>query len=170
MGNNEYLSEERYQRSNTKVKTIGKILLIIGVITLIIGFILVIFGFVGTGNSAINGFNSMQNEMVNDFNTGSRNPVQINASGIFGNIGLFALGGFMTSGGFILVIAGGISMFIAHRREITAYTTQQVMPVAQEGIQKMAPTIGNAAKEIAKGIKLGINEANKEQDNDQKNQ
>ena len=44
------------------------------------------------------------------------------------------------------------------------------MPVAQEGIVKMAPTIGKAASEIAKGIKQGINEANKEQDNDQKNQ
>ena len=51
----------------------------------------------------------------------------------------------------------------------TAYTTQQVMPVAQEGIEKMAPTIGSAAKEIAKGIKQGINEANKEQDNELNN-
>ena len=37
------------------------------------------------------------------------------------------------------------------------------MPVAQEGIEKMSPTIGNAAgtigKSIAKGIKEGINEA-----------
>ena len=49
------------------------------------------------------------------------------------------------------------------RREIVAFTTQQVMPVAQEGIEKMAPTIGSAAgtigKELAKGIKEGINEA-----------
>lgn len=27
-----------------------------------------------------------------------------------------------------------------------------------EGIEKMAPTVGNVAKEVAKGIKEGINE------------
>ena len=37
------------------------------------------------------------------------------------------------------------------------------MPVAKEGINEMAPTIGNAAGEIAKEIKKGINEANQEQ-------
>lgn len=45
---------------------------------------------------------------------------------------------------------------IAKRREILAFTTQQVMPVAQEGIEKIAPTIGNAAGTIAKGIKEGL--------------
>ena len=53
-------------------------------------------------------------------------------------------------------------MIIAHRREIAAFTTQQVMPVAKEGINGMASTIGNAAGEIAKGIKKGLNEADKE--------
>lgn len=62
---------------------------------------------------------------------------------------------------------------ITKRREITAFTMQQVMPVAQEGIEKMtptmtnaakemaeqmAPTIGNVAKEIAKGIKEGLDD------------
>lgn len=70
-------------------------------------------------------------------------------------------------------IAGGIYL-IAKRREIVAFTVQQAMPLAQEGIEKMAPTIGkagasiakemapvygNIAKEISKGIKDGINEA-----------
>lgn len=61
-------------------------------------------------------------------------------------------------------IAGSI-YFITKRREITAFAVQQTMPLAQEGIEKMAPTIGNAVgtigKEIAKGIKEGINEADK---------
>ena len=30
------------------------------------------------------------------------------------------------------------------------------MPLAKEGIKKMAPTVGNAAGEIAKGITSGI--------------
>ncbi|MGN1312121.1 MAG: hypothetical protein ACI4U4_03815 [Bacilli bacterium] len=68
---------------------------------------------------------------------------------------------FYMFGAFVIIaacmISGSIYMF-AKRREITAFTTQQVMPVAQEGIDKMAPTIGNAAKEIAKGIKEGISE------------
>lgn len=71
--------------------------------------------------------------------------------------------------GFGLTVAGGIVMFIANRREITAYTTQQVMPLAQEGIQKMAPTVGSAigtiGKELVRGIREGINEADKENNN-----
>lgn len=176
MENQEYLSEERYQKNNAKVKKTGKILLIIGIVTLIIGFILSIVGFMGAGNSAINGFDSMENNIINDFNSIEGNPIRVNvnsaqnhASGVFGNIGLFALGGFMLTIGFGLTVVGGVVIFIAHRREITAYTTQQVMPVAQEGIEKMAPTIGKAASEIAKGIKQGINEANKEQDNELNN-
>lgn len=39
-----------------------------------------------------------------------------------------------------------------------AFTIQQEMPIAKEGIDTMAPTFGNVAKEIAKGIKEGIND------------
>lgn len=82
-------------------------------------------------------------------------------------------------GGFVifltLMISGSIYM-IAKRREILAFTAQQVMPVAQEGIEKMAPTVGKAgaeimkdvaptigevAKEVAKGIKEGMKEDDK---------
>lgn len=44
----------------------------------------------------------------------------------------------------------------AFTRDITAYYAQQQMPLAQEGIEKIAPSVGVAAKEIAKGIKEGI--------------
>lgn len=154
MENKEYLSEERYQRTNAKVKKVGKILLIIGIIILAISFVLLIIGFIGTGNSVVSGFSSFGDDDVIG--------VQNTASGVFGNFGLFALGSFMVTIGFGLTIAGGVVMLIAHRREITAYTTQQVMPVAQEGIEKISPTIGKAAGEIAKGIKQGLDEANKE--------
>ena len=74
---------------------------------------------------------------------------------------------FYMFGSFIIIascmIAGVIYVF-AKRREITAFTTQQVMPVAQEGIEKMAPTVGNAAKEVAKGIKEGLNEADEKKE------
>lgn len=66
---------------------------------------------------------------------------------------------FYMFGGFIIfasvMIAGSIYM-LAKRREIFAFTTQQVMPVAKEGIEEMAPTVGKAVKEIAKGIKEGL--------------
>lgn len=77
---------------------------------------------------------------------------------------------FYMIGAFVLVASCIISLALyifLKRREITAFTAQQVMPVAQEGIEKMAPTAGNAVKEIAKGIKEGINEAD---DTNQKNQ
>lgn len=70
---------------------------------------------------------------------------------------------FYMFGAFVIIascmISGAIFMF-AKRREITAFTAQQVMPVAQEGIDKMSPTIGNAAGAIAKGIKDGLKDDN----------
>lgn len=75
---------------------------------------------------------------------------------------------FYMIGGFIIVASGMIAFVIfmfAKRREIIAFTAQQVMPVAQEGIEKITPTVGNAVgtigKSLAKGIKEGINEADK---------
>lgn len=86
---------------------------------------------------------------------------------------------FYMFGAFVIIatcmIAGSIYM-VTKRREIMAFSAQQVMPVAQEGIEKMAPTIGKAgasmikeispaigdvAKEISKSIKEGVNEADK---------
>ena len=95
--------------------------------------------------------------------TGSINNSQM-AKGAFGSIGLFALGGFMNVFGFGLTAVGGIIMFIALRREITAYTTQQVMPVAQEGIEKITPTVSNAAGSIAQSISKGIKDGMKEEE------
>ena len=62
-------------------------------------------------------------------------------------------------GGFIIIascmISGAIYMF-TKRREIAAFSAQQMRPIVEEGIEKMAPSVGNAAKEIAKGIKEGL--------------
>jgi uncharacterized membrane protein len=149
MENKEYLSEEKYQQNNTKIKKIGKILLIIGIVVLILSFLLTILGFIGFGNSAANSFDTTKS-------------FESTASSIFGSFGLIAVSFFTISIGFILTIAGVTVIFIAHRREITAYTTQQIMPVAQEGIEKMAPTIGSAAGTIAEGITKGIKEGKKD--------
>lgn len=148
MQNNEYLSEERYQKNNAKVKTIGKVLLIVGILVFVLGVVLTIIGFVGFGKS---------------FDTGNELEIVKNtADSSFGSFGLLALGAFIIVFGFSLVGAGLIVMFISHRREITAYTTQQVMPVAQEGIEKMTPTVADAAGSIAKSVSKGIQEGKKE--------
>lgn len=53
MEKNEYLSEERYQKNNAKVKNIGKILLIVGIILLVISSILIVVGFMGFGSTVL---------------------------------------------------------------------------------------------------------------------
>ena len=68
-------------------------------------------------------------------------------------------------GAFIIITTLTISGAIisrAHGREILAFHAQQVMPLAQEGIENMTPTMaktaGTMAKEVAKGLKEGFKE------------
>ena len=136
-----------------KVKKVGIILIIVGLILLGLGLIFIIAGFLGFGSQVSNGFEMGQEGM--------------NPGKLFSGVGIIAIGGFLTTPGLFLTVVGLIVRFvIGNRREITAYTTQQVMPVAQEGIEKMAPTVGNAVgtigKELAKGITEGIEEAKRE--------
>lgn len=51
---------------------------------------------------------------------------------------------------------GAMIIMTAKRREIMAFTAQQVMPVGKEVIDEMAPSAGKVAKEISKGIKQGL--------------
>lgn len=71
----------------------------------------------------------------------------------FHNIPLYMFGGFIIIASFMMfsVIYSG-----AKTREITAYHLQQKMPIQKEYMEKMAPSVGNTAKEIAKGIKEGL--------------
>ena len=140
MEENKYLNEEKYQQNAKKLKTIGKIVLILGVCMFIAGAVLLFLGFTGFGKA------------------GAANNPDVVADGIIGGFGLFALGGFMDAIGVFIIGVGGMLLMVAHRREIEAFSAQQIMPVAKEGINEMAPTIGNAAGEIAKGIKKGLNE------------
>ncbi len=141
----EYLNEEEYQKNNVKVKKAGKIVIIVGLSMLVVGIILIIIGVLGIGTEATNSLES-----------------EVKPIGILLGFGGFAVGGTLTTTGiFVTVVGLMIRFLIGNKREITAYTTQQVMPVAKEGIEKMAPTAGKVAKEVAKGIKEGINEADK---------
>lgn len=141
--NKKYLTEENYQRSNKKVKTIGNVLMIIGVLTIISGIIIAVLGGRGVGSEITTGLETGQDIT--------------NPTGILSGFGGVALGLFMLPvGGFLTFVGLMVRFLIGNRREITAYTVQQTMPIAKEGIDEMAPTIGNAAGEIAKGIKKGL--------------
>lgn len=143
--NKKYLTEENYQKNNEKVKKIGKVLLIIGLILLTIGFVLLVSGFLGFGNQITSGMGMTNGEF--------------NSNGLFAGFSSFAIGGLLMSPGLFLTMLGLIFRYIiGNRREITAYTVQQTMPIAKEGIDEMAPVIGNAAGEIARGIKKGLGE------------
>ena len=58
--------------------------------------------------------------------------------------------------GLFLIGIGSQAKLLGHGREITAYLAQQQIPIAKEGIEKMAPTAKKVAKEITKGIKEGL--------------
>lgn len=74
------------------------------------------------------------------------------------NIQFYAFGVFAILVGCIF---SGFVYFVAKGREVAAFTTQQTMPINKEKIDEMAPTIGNAASEIAKGIKNGLKDDEK---------
>ncbi len=68
---------------------------------------------------------------------------------------------FYMIGGFIIFASFVVSFMVflfSKRREISAFSVQQSMPVAKEGLEKIAPSLGEVGKEIAKGIKEGTKE------------
>lgn len=81
---------------------------------------------------------------------------------LFGNFISFeskGLVGFLWVGCFTCIGFGLMFFMRSNSRKITAYMVQQQMPIIKEGTEKMAPTAGAAAKEIAKGIKEGLKDS-----------
>ena len=74
---------------------------------------------------------------------------------LFSNVMLIGLSG---ASGLIMSMLGINLKLISKGREINAFYAQQQMPVNKESIEKMAPSVGVAAKEITKGIKEGLDE------------
>lgn len=183
MEQEKYLSEEKYQETNKKVKKTSKTLLIIGAILLVIGIIMIIAAFVNFKNSerkAMDSFNNSASNLFDSFNNSINNDDDgeefVNSMkesvtagtdssmDSFTSVGLYALGGFVSSAGFVLLIVGGVMAYMAHRREITAYTTQQTMPIKKETINDITPTVADAAGTIAKSVSQGFEEGKKETD------
>lgn len=67
----------------------------------------------------------------------------------------FGFGGFII---FTSLIVSGFLYLISKRREVTSFTVQQQIPVVKEAASEMAPTAGEVSKEIAKGVKEGLEE------------
>lgn len=157
MDNKEYLSEEEYQKNAKKLKKVGLIVLIIGIVVLVVGTVLAIVGFVGFGNSPMQAFGS---DYVDE------GVVRGVAGSAMENMVVMIIGSLLSMVGLGVSAVGGILMFVAHGREIKSFTTQQVMPIAQEGIDKMTPTVSNAAGSVAKSVSKGIAEGKKEANNE----
>ena len=86
-----------------------------------------------------------------DITNGQNNLDNVASKGIGGILIVLGLGVLL----FTFAISGSLFLFYK-KREILAFTAQQSIPVVKEGIDEMAPTIGNVAKEISKGISSGI--------------
>ncbi|MBQ6477614.1 MAG: hypothetical protein IJI43_04195 [Bacilli bacterium] len=129
--NKEYLNEQTNQKVKKGINIIGLIAFIIGAIMTITGIVLVLVGFLGFADD-----------------------------GGHSKFAMFIIGGFVMVFGFAIAGFGWQALFIGHIREIQAYTTQQAMPVAKEGLEKIAPAVGEVAKEVTKGIEEGKKETN----------
>ena len=153
----EYLSEEKYQKNKKKIVLFALIILLIGLIS---GGLFIKIGVTRSGEANLSELKGLKKE---EFHSNGFSSKYYELDSQINRVEMAPL--FYMLGGFIIIatsmISGSIYVF-AKRREITAFTTQQVMPVVKEGIEEMAPTVGGAAKEVAKGVKEGLNEADKE--------
>lgn len=168
MSERKYLNEERYEKTKSKITIVAVIVLIVG---LLLGGFLIYKG-VKQSNSVdkvalkaqkneeffAHGFSAKYYEIDGKLSKAEMAPA------------LYMFGGFVIIAS--LMISVSIFMF-AKRREMLAFSLQQVMPVAKEGAEEIAPTVGKVgkqvasemapaygkiAKEISKGIKEGLKE------------
>lgn len=185
MEKRDYLNEEKYQKNKSKVITIGTIVLIIGLLIgggLIATGVIKnnqaqltpeeIYSFQAEINSFKSQLASLKAQKNKEFMSAGHSEnyyklgneidkveTKINELETSMNEDTSWLVVFYILGGFIVVVTfiiSGIIYTTANSREINAFYVQQQIPIAQEGIEKMAPSVGKVAKEIAKGIKEGI--------------
>ena len=146
-----YLNESNYQKTKSKLRILGVILLFLGLIALIASIVLVILGFTHMGNSVVSGFNNIE--------SGSEHTGLV--VGMSKSFGFTSAGFFVGFIGFVFFIAGIFILTLASRREIIAFNAQQALPVEREIIDEITPTAAKSAEEIARGIKKGLKEGKK---------
>lgn len=202
MSKHEYLNEERYQKTRSKL---GIIIVVVWLVLVSVGGFLI---YKGLGNSANSDLSVIENKLKDQkaaleasglkyntfatYNDGDEYNLKIITDVLdpsfsycsfdeyknnsitkeycsFKNSNSgFAKTSYLMFGGFIIIASsmfcGVLYLSIVKRREMMAYTMQQVMPVAQEGIDKMTPTIADSAGKIAGSIAKGIKEGLKDEE------
>lgn len=213
MENKEYLTEERYQKTNKKIIIISLMILLIG---LSIGGFLVYNGIAKPNSSKVDSLQKVLEEkkknledkgiVYDDFakyTDGEAYDLKIITDALDpsfshcefdeyknnsntkeycaakNSISDFNCTSSIMFGTFIIIAScmfSGVLYMNTKNREMAAYRAQQMMPIAQEGMEKMAPTIGKVGKEIAedmapvyadiaKEISNGIKEGLQDEDN-----
>ncbi len=131
-----YLNEEKYQKTNKKVKVAGIILLILGIIAILAAIGLAIYVFT-SGNV-------------------DENIVLF----ILGTLPLIFVGAVMLSFGMLVEYMGHAREINAYMTQqqipVVKETVEEMTPIAKESAEEMAPAMGTIAKEITKGIKEGL--------------
>lgn len=138
MKRNQYLNEERFQKNNKKVK-------IAGILVMILGLCLV-----GAGIYIHIAASQMEIPPMGASNWFEAKTAQSHKE--------FLGTAMLMFGVFITIVGCMVRFALGNRREIMAYQVQQGMPIMQEGVEQMSPTMGKAAKEIFRGIKEGMSE------------
>ena len=137
-----YLNEEKYQKTNKGIKIVGLIIMLVGITLLGVGIFKI-----------------------------------VKADDMFKTSGAMFI---IIPGIFFTILGCMICFLLGNRRQIMAYQMQEMMPlmhesmeqmrpmmkenleymtpVMQEHMQQMAPTYGEVAKEVAKGVKEGLEE------------
>ncbi len=164
-----YSNEKKYQKVKSKLKNIGKILLIIGAILLAIGITLIIVGSVKTSeaknqliNTATNQSTTGGDESIGGFVVSGVDDLTVSNTHNSAEKAMryFASGGVLSVIGFALLVYGIIAMIIAYRREIASYFTSSVMPVVNDATNYLAdntaPAVGRGLSKIAEGVSYGI--------------
>lgn len=117
-----YLNEEKYLR-------VKKGLTVVSVIVLLIGIGMIIGAIITKSKLPDNWFEMTTEEKDTDFSCSS----------------------IMLVGGFLCFVSL-IIFLISRGREISAYSTQQVLPIEKERIDEMSPTYAKAAKTVVDAI------------------
>ena len=112
MNNNQFLNEEKFQQTNTKVKKVGTIIMICALALIVIGIIIMVLA----SNKSV--------PPMGDYNWFEASKEKSHQK--------FLGETFLMFGIFVEFVGCMIRFGIGNRREIMAYQMQSVMPIAKE--------------------------------------
>lgn len=154
MEEKEYLNEEKYRKTKKKLRRIALSILIIGIIS---GLILIGIGIyinITRDKSVINNIRLQIDKEITDNGVSlkyyelrdelDKEEDKYNSCEQF-----YAIGGVVI---FLSCLVSTYMFVIIKGREINAFAAQQGMPIAKEVIEKTAPSVGKAVKEIKEEV------------------